>query len=185
MLSLDDIKMAMNGELVELTLPPLNIEVTVSGKVALGTALEQLQKVLDKTTKRSKSVPVKSAKSFSLTFSARNVHFGDLTESDQILAHIQLPSLMSPKENKIGVTLQKGKVTGVDMFGNAPGASLEVSLFSRDGTEVTDVRTNVGKTTNGYLSLVAPKQEHCEWKESLCIDLGTERPVLPPLLHEE
>ena len=181
-LSLDDIKSSVKeagaddeGRLI--TLPPLSIEVTSSGKEPVGTALEQLQKVLEKTQKRTQSAPVKTSKIFSVTIFVRKVRSSNLEEDCPLLDRIQIPTLLSPKENKIGITLDKGRIAMHDLFGNVFGVSLEVSLLSSDGTEATSVRTNAGKTTNGYLSLVSPKHDSCEWKESLCIDLGTERMV--------
>ena len=179
-LSLDDIKNSMNEAVDEerqIILPPLSIEVTNSAKEPTGTALEQLQKVLEKTQNRTQSAPVKTTKIFSVSFFARKVWSSDLREDSPLLDRIQLPTLLSPKQNKIGITLDKGKMSIHDMFGNLFGVSLEVSLLSSDGTEATCVRTNAEKTTNGYLSLVSPKHDSCEWKESVCINLGTERMV--------
>ena len=181
-LSLDDIKNSVkeagvNDEERQITLPPLSIEVTSPGKEPIGTALEQLQKVLEKTQKRTQSAPVKTTKIFSVTFLARKVRSSDLKEDGPLLDRIQIPTLLCPKENKIGITLETGKIAIHDLFGNFLGVSLEVSLLCSDGTEVTCVRTNTEKTTPYYLSLVSPKHDSCEWKESLFIDLGTERMV--------
>ena len=184
-LSLDDVKKSLSeagGEDEEIALPTLNIAVETSRKEPTNTALGQLQNIFE--NQKMGSRVNSSGKILSLTFSARKLQSSDLKEGLPLLEPIQIPTLLSPKENKIGVTLDKGKISIHDMFGNSYGVSLEVSLLSSDGKEETCVWTNLGKTTatlarpqSPVLSLVSPNHDCCEWKESLCIDLGTERMV--------
>ena len=89
LLSLEHIMNEEVDEERQILLPPLNIE--EANSASTDTALEQLQKLLEKTQNSAQSAFVKTSKIFFVTFLARKVRSSDPKEDGPLLDRTQIP----------------------------------------------------------------------------------------------